>query len=271
MNISVIIPTYNGGDRIGDLLSWLVENKSWFHEIILVDDGSDSPIVNPHPGIVMIHRQANQGRASARNTGAELASGKLLWFLDDDMKPTINSTEMITKHFEDEPRSILVGGQFENPDRCRSDFQSYKSYLSAKWQGALGSSRTKLEKPYITAANMVIQSALFSELGSFREELPDLEDFDLALRAFEVDIPIFFEPRLHAWHLPPADINTYINRLNEYEKVRRKLGYSTKPGRKIFSSQKWLDYIDADKLVWLPRFLRYRIYSQVIASHIQSK
>ena len=278
MTISVIIPTYNGADRIGGVLERIIEWSADLHEIIVVDDGSTDntlEVLEQYDSHIRIVSQSNRGRAGARNTGSREARGSHLWFLDDDMKPEPGGPGIIHGHFQDHQESILVGGQFEDPRECTNDFQRYKAHLSAKWQSQLGAEKTKLSRPYITAANMAIPKSLFEELGEFDEDLTDLEDYDLALRATENEKPIFFDPKLLGWHQPPESVYWYLERLNQYEKIRKKIdpqfqGESTSATTGRFSSTKWLDRIHNEKLLWIPKVLRYRLYDRILFANIRA-
>jgi glycosyltransferase involved in cell wall biosynthesis len=88
---SVIIPTYNRKESLGETLRSLAQ-QTWpadRFEVIVVDDGStdgtEEIAGNTFQFTLRYFRQSNQGSAAARNTGAEQAAGNVLIFLDDDM------------------------------------------------------------------------------------------------------------------------------------------------------------------------------------------
>jgi glycosyltransferase involved in cell wall biosynthesis/SAM-dependent methyltransferase len=90
--VSVIIPCYNQARYLHESISSVLAACSHPLEIIVVDDGSTEPRNARHlaeaeqlvPGIVRIHRQANQGLPSARNNGIALARGEFIQLLDAD-------------------------------------------------------------------------------------------------------------------------------------------------------------------------------------------
>ena len=89
--ISVIIPTYNRQEYLCDILDSLSRQTLPVecYEVIVVDDGSDNGRYTASfeqlPYRLRTIRQANQGDAAARNTGARASDAELLVFLDDDM------------------------------------------------------------------------------------------------------------------------------------------------------------------------------------------
>jgi GT2 family glycosyltransferase len=91
MRFSVIIPTFNRPEALLRCLAALARlhyPRDAF-EVIVVDDGGTAdlqPVTAAHQQKIQIAlvRQANQGPAAARNTGAARAAGGLLAFLDDD-------------------------------------------------------------------------------------------------------------------------------------------------------------------------------------------
>jgi len=86
--VSVIMPTYNRANFIGEAIrSVLIQDlKDW--ELIIIDDGSiddTKQIVktNKDPRIRYIY-QKNKGRSAARNKAIAMAKGEYLAFLDSD-------------------------------------------------------------------------------------------------------------------------------------------------------------------------------------------
>jgi len=87
VKVSVVIPCFNQAHFLPRALTSLVEQHYSELQVIVVDDGSDVQIVLPSedwPFQLVLHRQANQGLAAARNTGLQLAEGRLVKFLDAD-------------------------------------------------------------------------------------------------------------------------------------------------------------------------------------------
>lgn len=75
--VSVIIPVFNGEDRVADAIDSALAQGPIVREIIVVDDGSTdstSATVERYPEVVL-RRQANAGPAAARNLAIGLATG----------------------------------------------------------------------------------------------------------------------------------------------------------------------------------------------------
>lgn len=89
--VSVIVPTYEGADRIETALKSLVA-QTWKNlEIIVVDDGSSNEnvdklkrIVAGYPSVRLVPLESNTGAYVARNEGLRQASGELVTVHDDD-------------------------------------------------------------------------------------------------------------------------------------------------------------------------------------------
>ena len=90
MELSVIIPVYNGEEYLEEAVKSVL-NQPWRDlEVICVNDGSTDNSVSILESIakadnrVHIVHQKNQGVAEARNRGIDLARGKYVAFLDQD-------------------------------------------------------------------------------------------------------------------------------------------------------------------------------------------
>lgn len=84
LDLSVIIPYFNGGKKNTILTNVsLLEKATFGYEIIVVDDGSKTPFVCNDKNIRVI-ATPNGGVSKARNVGIENSNGKYLFFLDSD-------------------------------------------------------------------------------------------------------------------------------------------------------------------------------------------
>src|ERR1700735_1243458 len=111
---SIVIPTFNGGSRVGNCLDSLVKQTAGRNvEILVVDDGSTdntADVVRGYSSVRLI-LQANAGPATARNHGAEKAQGAILLFTDDDCVPMSEWLEAMLGPFSD-PEVVGVKGVY---------------------------------------------------------------------------------------------------------------------------------------------------------------
>ncbi|MBC6988297.1 glycosyltransferase family 2 protein [Hymenobacter sp. BT491] len=295
MKVSVIIPTYNGAHKILNTLQALVEQTHTPDEIVIVIDGSTdntAELVEANafsfPELRVVE-QDNQGRAVTRNQGAAAASGDLLIFFDDDMRPLPGCVAEHVRHHQHQTGTIAVGTQIEDFDKCTTDFLRYKALTSRKWmQKYAEASSVKLNpaEPFITAANFSLSKALFDQIGGFDSRLTDAEDFDLAMRASEAGIEIYFLNQAQAWHDDLISCRVYVKRLREYRVAHQKLAAlrpklypkygrfsPPRPGLlkdaafSFFAKAQWLNLIDSQNLLVLkPEEVRYKIYDVIITA-----
>lgn len=118
IDITIIVPLYNGGKFLRDTIFSVVENnKDLSVEILIVDDGStdDSLSVaqalsNEFSNIVVLPKQ-NGGIASAREFGLKNSNGKYITFLDQDDKVLSGYLSFI-KRMDDEQADMLMTDPF---------------------------------------------------------------------------------------------------------------------------------------------------------------
>jgi len=295
MTVSVIIPTYNGAHKILNVLRSVERQTTPPDEVIVVIDGSTDntrQILEENSFSFKSFRiieQSNGGRAKVRNKGAQEASGTLLIFFDDDMRPAPECIRLHTEHHLKYPGSILTGAQMEEVVKTAPDFLRFKGMLSRKWyQPYLPQKKidTK-DQLFLTAANLSMPKALFDSLGGFDERLTDAEDFDLGVRAFLANIPLYVNPQAHAWHDDPVTCAAYIRRQAQYAEAHRRLRllkpelykdenkYLPAPPKgvkailfSVFSYRCWI--VGIDRNYWpriLPRAIRYKLYDIVLTAH----
>jgi glycosyltransferase involved in cell wall biosynthesis len=291
--ISVIIPSFNGAKKLPNVLRSLeAQTFCQFQTIIVIDGSTDETLKilsekTFNLSHLQIIYQENKGRAITRNIGAQVATGELLVFFDDDTRPVPSCIESHVHFHKQHPYSIAVGDVPEQLSIMKTDFQRYKSYLSHKWiANFLSNKQIPPDKPYLTAANFSISKLVFNELTGFDDRLSDAEDFDLAVRASEKKIPLYFLPDAIAWHDDFITAASYLRRLLQYTQAHSHLEalkpdlykkypqYQPSPLTPIkkliyffFSFPFWIQVIDIyNFLLVFPRRIRYLIYDLILTS-----
>jgi glycosyltransferase involved in cell wall biosynthesis len=294
MEVTIVIPTYNGAHKIHHLLHALVDQTYKTFKVVVVIDGSQDETevaILPFKDKLAIDvlYQENQGRSGAKNSGAYRAQNGLVIFYDDDMIPHPTSVEKHVRFHVNREGAVLGGNAVENVSSSKTDFQNYKAFLATKWARQYDSEVIQLGKQnlFLTAANCSMSKDTFNSVGGFNNNLKDAEDFDFAMRAVLKNIPVFFAVNNMATHNDPINCVRYIRRQAEYRKahdILRKLypdsvygvAIQDRPFTKLkrvwyymFSFDFWVSAIDnsPNLLSVLPQKLRYKIYDWVVYAH----
>jgi GT2 family glycosyltransferase len=291
--ISVIIPTYNGKHKLVHILKSLELQSCMPDEVIIVVDGSTdgtAAFLREQKfalTALRIIEQENGGRAKVRNTGAKAANGDLLLFFDDDMLPEPDCIAQHKQHHLKYPGTILTGAQIDVNRKDISDIRKYKSFLTRKWaEPIMGFAEKPIPKQdtFITAANCSMDIETFRSLNGFDERLTDAEDYDLALRAVESGISLFYNHLAFAWHDDNVTCRTYIKRQRQYTYAQSRLHdlhvgrtnkYSiSKPQGlkgfffKLFCFSFWIDSVDSNTWKYiLPQKIRYKLYDFILTAN----
>lgn len=281
-NISVIVPTFNGVEKLPFLLNALQAQTVRDFEVIIVVDGSTDRTVTmlndkaSHFTDFKIVEQANAGRSGARNRGVAESGGSLLIFYDDDMLPFPDSVERHAANHVDGEK-LITGNNIELQDARQTDVQNYKAALTEKWTAKYGQSLTRLQTDnfFFTAANCSMKRTVFEKLKGFDERLTDAEDFNLGFRGLNAGFEVYFDRDNKAQHREFITAKSYVRRLREYRKAHLKMAelYKSQENVKHSAFKRmiyWLlafpfclQLIDADFLKILPRAVRYRLYDAI--------
>jgi rSAM/selenodomain-associated transferase 2 len=170
MTFSIIIPTFNEADNIGQLVRDLrVYGHDRIADLLVVDGGStDSTVERARQAGARVVVSPRCGRACQMNYGASLTSGDILYFVHADVK--------IHPDFASDIRQVVTDGNDAGCYRFR--FASSHPLLR------LNSYGTRF--PGIMSRGgdqtLFITRALFNRLGGFQERYVVMEDFEIILR-----------------------------------------------------------------------------------------
>ncbi len=83
--VSIVIPAYNEGAAIADVVTALAASGPW-HEIIVVDDGSqdDTCARASSAGAIVVRQPYNKGNGAAVKSGIRRATGEYILIVDGD-------------------------------------------------------------------------------------------------------------------------------------------------------------------------------------------
>ncbi len=186
MKVSVVITTHNRPTQVVRALESVLNQTKLPDEIIIVDDASEIPVSKlvkvsdfPVSSIRVERYETSQGANKARNWGAEISSGDILMFLDDDdtWEPSKISKQLSIFDINPDIGLVYSGRLFV----LETDREKVLYKLPPKASGQL--------YPHILYGNLIgttssiaIKKSLFTEVGSFDEILPAFQDYDLWIR-----------------------------------------------------------------------------------------
>ena len=126
--LSIIVPYYNGGHYVSDVLEDLLQQdfRDDEYEIIVVDDGSTESVevlksyCERYPQIVYF-RQENKGVSVARNQGVSMAKGEYLFFCDCDDRVRRHSLNQVCEEARRNDLQMLFFNHQELKDNVLPD------------------------------------------------------------------------------------------------------------------------------------------------------
>jgi glycosyltransferase involved in cell wall biosynthesis len=178
MNISVIIPAYNEEKYIRRCIESVKKQKTeLIYEIIVVNNNSKDRTKEIAQSFgARVIDEKRKGVGYARRTGTEHANGEIIIHLDADTELYENHLERVWKHFQENPETACLGGQFifydANLFKKLFRFFSYRpllyfSRISSKGKaGAMGN-------------NMAFKKSLYLKTNGFDVKLNHGEDMAL--------------------------------------------------------------------------------------------
>ena len=187
--VSVVIATYNRHELLRRLLEQLDDQTigTSHYEVIAVDDGSKEDTREKLAGLktkypLRIERQENAGAATARQRGVDLATGKIIVIVDDDMQVGRDFLEKhLAKHTTD--RTVVLGRL--RPDAKLSDMPLFERFYARVLAGkaeAFAAGKAQVRGHDVYTGNVSFPRKLFLEAGGFDAQFRALEDEELGIR-----------------------------------------------------------------------------------------
>ena len=190
MKFSIIIATYNRGDRIKRTIDSVLSQSFKDFELIIIDDGStdetESLIKALKDQRIVYNKIGNSERGAARNVGINLAKGSYITFLDSDDIFYPNHLEEAHKFIQSNSSGFFfqpfkIGRNYSiSPKKISNEALKEKLITQGNYLACLG----VFVKSQILKSNLFLESRILS--GS--------EDYELWLRLLSNGIKLHKNP-----------------------------------------------------------------------------
>lgn len=202
--ISVIVPTYNRQDYLGQAVDSIVKQTLNPAEIIVVDDGSDydvQQLLSVYGEKLRVIKKSNGGKPSAVNLGVAEAIGNYIWVFDDDDVAEPDYLEKVTESLHKKPADYIYGWHYSavaNADGELVMSGERRPHFSDDSQTFV-----RLLEGCSVAHNAIIaKKQCYEELGGIDVSYPCSEDYEFELRlahnyvGYFINVPSFAR-RIH--------------------------------------------------------------------------
>jgi glycosyltransferase involved in cell wall biosynthesis len=191
-------------------------------EIILVDDGTEGEAMRsklPEQVIYLWQRKQMYGISRAKNTGAKVANGKYLVFLDPDILVAPTYLDAVLRGFDHVGDRVVQTGyiwdyHFKGCPDPRTEF--------GVWEIQGGVSHRFFQ---VAGGNMAISRALFLETPGFDEDLiyGGVEDLLFGYHVGQLpNTAIHFSREMLTWHIPHPPSLAHANPRASWDVVKVK-------------------------------------------------
>jgi GT2 family glycosyltransferase/glycosyltransferase involved in cell wall biosynthesis len=212
--VSVVVVNWNGLQHLEACFASL-EAQDWRRdrlELLCVDNGSSDGslelLAKRFPAVRVEALGTNTGFAGGCNTGARVASGAFLCFINNDMRADAAWVRLMVQPLIDDRRLGATGGKVLDWDGRNVDFAG--SIMN--WEGRGGQigfgerydpARHDRDGPILFAngGSLAIRRDLFLEVGGFDEDFfAYYEDVDLGWRLWLYGYPVRYVPEAVTYH-----------------------------------------------------------------------
>jgi GT2 family glycosyltransferase len=183
LRVTAIVPTHLRPVLLERALRSIAAQRAIPAEVIVVDDAGGSQTTagvravqnSGLNNVFVVTNSHAKGVSGARNTGAQLATGELLAFLDDDDEWLPSYLLEALARFEEQGLDLVCTDlQYRFDDGSERPGKRAPERLAPEF--------FLVRNPGLGGSNLIIRRSLYREIGGFDESLLTFEDMDLGFR-----------------------------------------------------------------------------------------
>jgi len=266
--ISIIIPLYNQVEYTSVCLERLAAvSPGGNFQLVLVDNASTDTTpalcASMSGDVLVIRNEENLGFARACNQGANVATGEILLFLNNDTEPGENWLDPLLSVLDREPDVGAVGAKLLFPDGTlqhaggvlvrnlrRSETPLYGLHRYYRLPADHPEANVRADVQFVTGAALAVRGRAFRAVGGFDERYWNgLEDVDLCLKLREDGWRVVYEPASCLVH--HEGMSGPERRVRELKNIAR-------------LADRWLDKVEPDIVVEADGSVSGDVWSAVV-------
>lgn len=211
--VAVVVPVRDDAAGVAALTNSLGPELARGLHLVVVDDGSATPLIaparTPGPALVVLRHERARGPAAARNAGtaAALEAGaEVVVYLDADVLPRTGWLDPLLAHLDD-PLVAAVAPRIVAAEPGRFWVRGYETARSALDMGVEPARvRPRTRVPYVPSAALAVRPDRLPAppagggRGPFDERLQVAEDVDLCWRTDAAGGRVRYEPGARVAH-----------------------------------------------------------------------
>lgn len=221
MNLTVIIPNYNGERFLKGSLESLKKQNNAF-EVIIVDNGSNDGSVdyikNNYPEFKIIENKKNLGFAAAVNQGIKISESEYVFLLNNDVELEINCISNLLKCIENDKNIFAVSSKMiQYNDKNKID-DAGDEYTVLGWTKRVGYCKSadlydrEREIFSACAGASIYRKSIVDEIGCFDENFfAYMEDVDISYRARIHGYKCIYCPQAIVYHVGSGSSGSRYN------------------------------------------------------------
>ncbi len=221
--ISVIIPTYNHAQYLGEAIESVLSQDYPDMEVIVVNDGSTDntqEVSSRYHGKITFIEQPNGGCSTARNAGLNVASGEYIAFLDSDDSLLPGSLLVRAQYLDNHPEVGMVCGDVIEMYNERD--QRLKS-LRINPPKKPGNFRWETIEFCATTSSVMVRKPCFVKTGNFETTLRQGQDWHMWVRLALHANMVYLTLPLAFYRVHQSNVTLDIARVNHYNRIASRL------------------------------------------------
>ncbi len=221
MKISVICPTFNEEQNIGNIINFFLSAKPLEKEFFIIDGGSTDKtreiikkFSNSYPNIYLLDNP-NRFVSFALNLGIDRSNSDIIVRIDAHSKYSEDYFEKIIETF-DAVDADIVGGPYLTA--FKTDFQNAVGQaISTKFGIGNSKSHQADYKGYLdSVAFGAFKKKIFFEIGKFDERLIRNQDDEFNYRANSLGKKVYQNPEIKFWYYPRSSLRDLFIQYFQY-------------------------------------------------------
>ncbi len=184
--VSVILPTFNRADLIGETIESIIAQSRPVDEILVVDDGSTDTtreVVEQYQDRVTYVRKENGGKAQALNFGLAHVTGDYIWICDDDDILLADACQRLAGELDGDPQLDFCAGKHEDftVDEATGE---RRIKPPGYWRPSKPDELFPdlLDGCHIFQPGLLVRRRHYDAVGPFNEQMVRSQDYEMLLR-----------------------------------------------------------------------------------------